>query len=272
MSNISKDNGEIVIRLNKEKVSNTFFMGVLVVAALLFLYILIRGIIVTTSNIITDFGEISPSLISAYYDEYLDLYYPCPGGNWGMGQIDSLEENVSRVIDASKGEDGYFDILEDALTEEIISSMWFDSDEYRQYISFTFKPDISTDDESFKQYCQQMFQQDIDDSEATDEEGSVVNYHTILSTASMDAYGGVLMKMTLVNTYEDSETGEQTDIPLYLTRYCLRIGPNVADVTYGNLNEDDTIQAYLKYFLNNMIPNYSMNLYEEQGGATYYAG
>ena len=61
-----------------------------------------------------------------------------------------------------------------------------------------------------------------------------------------------MMKMR-VNQKVDGETeGTTEDKETYYTQYVKRIGKNIGVITYGSLMEDNTVDKYLQYFLNNV--------------------
>lgn len=266
----NKNSDEIVLRINKEKVVNGFFISVLVIAALFFVILLGRGIVNSVRTVApTSETGIDASLIAGYYDEYLDIFYYVPAGTWGMAQDDTIADTLKKVSEDSKGYDGYFDIMGDVLNEEVLSSMWLEETDMRQYISFSFKPDLTFDtDSDFILFATEGFKADLDDS-IMETEGTE-DYKYDLYDITQDESGGVLMKMKVVNTYRDEETGELEDIDMYLIRYSNTLGLNAIDITYGCTNEDDSIVPYLKYFMNSMIPNLSRqsNLASDDGTAS----
>ena len=72
----------------------------------------------------------------------------------------------------------------------------------------------------------------------------------------MDEYNGVLMKLRLTETIssknEDGTTSEM-DADLYYTQYIRNFDSNMGIITFGSIAEDNTVDIYLKYFLNNII-------------------
>ena len=257
---VKNNSNDLVITINKEKVVNTFFICVLVFAFIAFIFLLGRGIYRTVHVVETELSdEVNTELLSAYYDNYLDIYYAVPGGDWGMAMDDGIEPILQRVTQESQGQDGYFDILGDMLTEEVLSSMWLESIEKKQYVSYAFKPNSvynSQDRNDFITFCTETLKSDLASSDM--EQLSTVDYTYDLYYTEMDELGGVLMKMKVINTYQDEETGELKDIEMYLMRYSVSLGVNVLDITYGCVNEDETIVPYLKYFAKSLIPNLSL--------------
>lgn len=249
------DNKNIVITIDKGKFSNWFFTSILALAVVLFVSLIIRGIVVSKDDLNNADG-IDTSLITEYYDSYLDVVYPAPGGTWGLGEDATIAEALEKVTDASKGSDNYFDILNDVLTEEVVSTVWYESDAWRQYMSFAFKPNTTLEDDEFIEFSCESFKKDMDDSKA--EQHIVVDYKYDLYSVEQDSNNGVLMKMKVTNTYIDEKTQEPYDVDIYFIRYTNSLGANIMDITYGSINEDDTVIDYMKFFMNNMIPNYSV--------------
>ena len=66
--------------------------------------------------------SIDMDLVSYYKDDFLNITYGIPGGDWGMAQIEDTT-GIENVCLASAGEDGVFDIKSDILAEEVISSV-----------------------------------------------------------------------------------------------------------------------------------------------------
>jgi hypothetical protein len=56
---------------------------------------------------------------------------------------------------------------------------------------------------------------------------------------------------------EKSESGVREEETHY-TQYMRRIGKNIGVITYGSLVEDNTVDKYLQYFLNNVISEKSL--------------
>ena len=245
---IKSENGYII--LNKQKIIDYFFYVVLCVGVLFFLFTFIRGALNINSN-----SGIRSELISYYHDDYLNIQYPIPGGNWVMAELDLT--GVDEVIKESYGEDKFFNISDDSLSEELLSLVCFNEsgvEGYRQFMSFTFKPDnennYSNDDE-FIDYCVASLQRDLDNSETNGEPAD-----TTLLSAVMDDTGGVLVKMLVQESFttenDDGTTTSYTE-PVYYTQYITDLGANLGTVIFGSITEDNTVDQYLQYFMNNII-------------------
>lgn len=245
---IKSENGYIM--LNTQKLVDYFFYVVLCIGVLVFLILLIRGAL----NINVNSG-IRSELLSYYHDDYLNIQYPIPGGDWVMAELDMT--GVDEVIEESSGEDKFFNIGEDSLSEELLSLICFNEsgvEGYRQFMSFTFKPNdksnYSNDDE-FIDYCVASLQRDLDNSETDGEPAD-----TTLLSAVMDDTGGVLVKMlvneTFVEESEDGSTVEYTE-PVFYTQYIMDLGANLGTVIFGSITEDNTVDQYLQFFMNNIV-------------------
>lgn len=243
---VSSQDGYII--LHKETLVNYFFTSVLVLAFGVFIAMLITGIL---NMNIQDKNSIDGSIISYHQDEFLNIHYPVPGGSWTYVEIDTTE--LSETVAASAGDDKYFSIDDDTLTEEVMSFLGVNQgvDGFREFMSFTFMPDVEYKDEKFTAFCKSSFEQNIEAS------GSFTRYEFLDS--DVDKYGGVLMKMRVYQNVNDekSESGVREE-ETYYTQYMRRIGKNIGVITYGSLMEDDTVDKYLQYFLNNVISEKSL--------------
>jgi hypothetical protein len=146
-----ENNGEFLV-LHKETIVNYFFISVLVLAFALFIGLLVNGILKMNRE---EYTGIDANLMATYTDEFLNITYAVPGADWVMAKVDTTE--ISETVDASKGSDGYFSIEDDALTEEVLSSICFtEAGEteagYLQFMSFTFKPDVEYKGDEYKVY------------------------------------------------------------------------------------------------------------------------
>ena len=231
---------EDYIVIDKKKIENYFFVSVLVIALIIFLVFLVKGF---TSMTVESDDHLHNELISYYNDENLNVYYPIPGGDWVMGQVE--DEDVVDVLKESSGEDNYFDINTDVLTSEILSTIFFNEEGlegYRQFMSFTFKPLA----DEYLDYCIASFERDLKNSG----DGTYKDYQ--LLSAVEDENNGVMLKAILTEEVKSEADDIDGEFPLYYTQYVQRIGKNIATVTFGSIAEDDTVDKYLKYFLNNI--------------------
>ena len=246
---IDVDDNFIVI--NKQSVIDYFFTSVLVIAVALFLVLFGMGAVKMAA---TPSASIDSSRISYFEDEFLNITYPIPGGEeWAIASIDTTE--LSETTDASKGADNYFSIDDDALTEEVLSCVCFNAGEtgYREFMSYTFKPDVSYQDDEFIAFCEDSFKENIEDS------GSYTSYE--LTGTTVDDSGGIMLTMKVsqvVKDEDDSGNVIERDMETFYTQYVKRIGENIATITYGSLIEDETVQPYLKHFLGNIVTEKSL--------------
>lgn len=243
--------GEYIV-IHKETLVNYFFVSVLVIALGLFITLFISGLskMIAQSNKI-----INTDLITYYQDDLLNIHYPIPGGNWALVEFDTTE--IEETVNESAGDDNYFSIEDDALTKEVISMLGVNEtnssttesgDEVggiREFMSFTFMPDMGYTGDEFIEYSKSLFEKTIEES------GEIDNFN--LYYAEKDEYEGILMKM-LVYQATDEGTMEET----YYTQYVKRIGKNIGTITYGSLIEDETVDPYLQFFLNNIVTEKSL--------------
>ena len=119
---VLQNNGDYFV-IHKETVVNYFFVSILVLALGTFLALFVMGAIkMATSEDVSN--TINTDLVGWYTDEFLNMSYPVPNSDTWFGvEIDTTE--LSTVTDASKGDDNYFSIDDDALTAEVISFLAF---------------------------------------------------------------------------------------------------------------------------------------------------
>ena len=247
-----ENNGEFLV-LHKETMVNYFFISVLVISFALFIGLLVNGLVKMNRETYTG---IDGSLMATYTDEFLNISYAVPGENWVMAEVDTTE--ISETVDASKGSDGYFSIEDDELTEEVLSCICFtEAGEteagYLQFMSFTFKPDVTYVGDEFKEFCESDFQRSLESS------GEYLSYE--LTSSVEDESGGILMKAKIVQTVQvDDENGEkvESDEATYYTQYVKRVGKNIATATYGCIIEDNTVDEYLQYFISSIVTEKSL--------------
>lgn len=242
MAGNNKKDDYIVI--DKKKIENYFFVSVLVIALIVFLVFLGKGFVNMT---VESDDHLHSELISYYNDENLNVYYPIPGGNWVMGQIE--DEDVVDVVKESAGDDSYFDINTDSLTSEILSTIFFNEEGlegYRQFMSFTFKPLADYEEGEYLDYCVASFERDLKNSG----DGTYKDYAFV--SAEEDENGGVLLKAILTEEVISTDENTESEMSLYYTQYIQHIGKNMVTVTFGSIAEDNTVDKYLRYFLNNI--------------------
>ena len=242
-------NSNEYIVIHKETFTNYFFVSVLVIALGLFVALLVAGAgkMIAQGNKVID-----GNLIAYYQDDLLNIHYPIPGGSWAQVEFDTTE--IEKTIKESMGEDNYFSIDDDVLTSEVISMLGVNeytvdntedggvidtSAGIREFMSFTFMPDMGYTGDEFVEYCKALFEKSIQES------GNLENYN--LYSVKEDEYNGVMMKM-LVMQVTDSGSLEKT----YYTQYIKKLGKNIGTITYGSLIEDESVDPYLQYFLNNV--------------------
>ena len=246
--------GEYIV-IHKETFVNYFFVSVLVIALGLFVALLVSGI---TKTAIQNSKVIDTNLISYYQDDLLNIHYPIPGGSWSFVEFDKSE--IEATIKESMGDDNYFSMDDDVLTKEVISMLGVNETNpgttesgeslenvggIREFMSFTFMPDMGYKDEEFIEYCKALFEKSIEES------GNIDNYN--LFSTEQDEYNGVLMKMLVMQVTDDGSFEET-----YYTQYVKPIGKNIGIITYGSLINDETVDPYLQFFLNNVLTEKSL--------------
>lgn len=248
-----KDSKEYIM-IKKETLVNVIFAGIFTLLALFVAFAMYTNIMSAVNK--SNEAGLDSSLIAYKDDTFLNVIYPYPGGNWVEGTLDT--SGIEEVVNESMGEDAIFDINSDVLTEEVISSICFNDEGlegYRQFMSFTFRPTVETkNDTEFLSYCEESFKKDIENS------GDYVSYNLVSS--SMDGTGGVLMKLELVEkitTRDEEGNDKESEEIMYYTQYIKNIGVNTAIVTFGSIAEDSTVDAYLSYFLNNIVSTLSLH-------------
>ena len=248
MSNNNKNGDYIVI--HKETVSNYFFMSVLAIAFAVFLVMLGNS----AFNMVNNKPTLNPDLITSYKDDHLNIYYPIPGADWVMAEVDTTE--ISATVNESMGEDEYFSLEDDKLTKEVLSSICFtgagegEDSGFRQFMSFTFMPNSGYPDGELLDFAISYFEKTMADS------GTYVSQ--TITDSYLDENGGVMMKMEVVQAVEDEETSKETNMTTYYTQYVKVVGENLATVTHGSIFEDDSVDMYLQYFLNNITTEKSL--------------
>jgi hypothetical protein len=255
VSNSNNKNGDYIV-IHKETVVNYFFMSVLGISFALFIVMLLSS----GYKMLSNKQGIDYNLIASYKDDYLNVHYPIPGGDWVMAEVDTTE--ISETINASMGEDEYFSIDDDKLTEEVLSLICFtetgsESEEagYRQFMSFTFMPNEGYKDESLLKFATAYFEESMKNS------GDYKSQ--TLTSSSLDEFGGVMLKMEVVQEVESEKadgTVEKTDMKTYYTQYVQVVGENIATATYGCLTEDNSVDIYMQYFLNNIVTEKSLTM------------
>lgn len=251
---IEKNDKKEYIVIKKEKLVNLFFGGILVLLALFVVFVMTFNIRSIFNKVNAD--GIDSSLIAYKDDSNLNIIYPYPGGNWVEGTLDT--SGIESVVSESMGEDNIFDIDSDVLKEEVLSSICFNEEGlggYRQFMSFTFRPSVEVKDNTeFLSLCEESFKRDIENS------GDYVSYNLVSGT--LDDKGGVLMKLQLVEnvtTKDEDGNEEQKEEVMYYTQYIKDLGVNTAIVTFGSIAEDNTVDIYLSYFLNNIVSTLSLH-------------
>lgn len=235
-----ENNGEYIV-IHKETLVNYFFISVLLIALIIFLLLLFLSIsrMFSSSN-----SGLNEDLISYFNDENLNITYPIPGGNWVLVNVEDTE--AKETVEASWGSDNYFSIDDDTLTEEVLSLLTINESSdtgFREFMTFTFMPDVAYQNEEFVSFCEEVFKKNIENSGTYD---SFDIYSSIV-----DEYSGVLLKAKITQTIEN-EDGTSIQEDTYYNQYIKRIGKNIGTITYGSLIEDDTVDKYLQYFFNNI--------------------
>lgn len=252
---MNKENRDDYIVISKEKMVNYFFTSILALALVVFIVLMGKAIIVGFNSSSDDLVEnIDMDLVSYYKDDFLNITYGIPGGNWGMAEIEDTS-GIENVCIASAGEDGVFDIKEDTLAEEVISSVCLLSgtegeQNFHQFMSFTFRPTTELKGKDFVDYCIKSFERDMTEAEG----GSSTGEFKITDTIEVDD-NSVMLKMISYELIEKEVDGKKVSekYPTYYTQYIRKIGKNIAIATFGSINEDNTVDDYMIFFLKSIF-------------------
>lgn len=252
---MKNENRDDYIVISKEKLVSYFFTSILALAMVVFLILMGKAIITGINTDSDDLLEsIDMELVSYYKDDFLNITYGIPGGNWGMAEIED-KSGIQDVCAASAGEDGIFDIKTDVLAEEVISSVCLLSgteggQDFHQFMSFTFRPTTDLTGDDFVQYCKKSFERDMREAEGSNLEGKF----EITETKVVDD-NSVLLKMICYETVEREENGKtiSEEYPTYYTQYIRKVGKNIAIATFGSINEDNTVDNYMIFFLRSIF-------------------
>lgn len=277
MSNGKNRDNFIVI--DKRKVEDKIFLSLFILVIIIFGIVMIRGITNVSDNVGVESLELNPNKITSYNDSNLNIVYQVPGDTWGLaytstseiqsdleadipeGSTEVEKEEVTtltteEIMSASRGEDGIFDINTDMLSAEILSSMYVNQtvgEENKQFMSFTFRPDMGYNDGEFLEYCKASFERDLTELNNASEE---VKFK-LVETDSKDKDSVMLKSIVTQKVYSEAESEgdevELIDFDLYYTQYIKRIGKNLMIITFGSINEDNSVDVYLNYFANSVI-------------------
>ena len=260
------NNKDDYIVINKRELEDKAFLAIFILFVVLMGILMVKGFINMRYEISKEGLEINPDKISFYRDDNLNVLYNVPGDTWVMAELgeehnDSDEEELSieTIISTSKGEDGIFDIETDILSGEILSSIYFNQqgvEGFRQFMSYTFKPDMGYNEDEFVEYCKASFERDVTTLNGSSDS---VNF-TLIDTVINDKDSVMLKCYVTTKILQEQESNEETeeveleyeDFNLYYTQYIRRIGVNLITITFGSINEDSTVDVYLKYFANNI--------------------
>lgn len=252
---MKNENRDDYIVISKEKIVSYFFTSILALAMVVFLILMGKAIITGMNSDSDDLLEsIDMDLVSYYKDDFLNITYGIPGGDWGMAQIEDTT-GIENVCLASAGEDGVFDIKSDILAEEVISSVCLLSgteggQDFHQFMSFTFRPSTELKGNDFVEYCIKSFERDMKVAE-----GSKAKDNFKITESKLVDENSVLLKMICYETVEREENGKtiSEEYPTYYTQYIRKVGKNIAIATFGSINEDNTVDNYMIFFLRSIF-------------------
>lgn len=275
MNKRKPNNKDDYIVINKRELEDNVFLMIFIIFVLLMSILMIKGFINMRAELIKESLDINPDKIASYRDDNLNILYSIPGDTWVIAQLEEIQDNsdeenelsVKNIIENSKGDDGIFDIETDLLSGEILSSIYFNQqgiEGFKQFMSYTFKPDMGYSEDKFVEYCQASFERDVTilngDSTNIDilEKSDDVQF-TLLDTVEYDRDSIMLKCYVTTKILKEEENSNETeevkyeDFDLYYTQFIKRIGTNLLTITFGSINEDSSVDTYLKYFANSVI-------------------
>ena len=280
----NEKNRDDFIVIDKRKLEDKFFRSLFILVVIIFSIIMIRGVTNVREKVGTDMMELNPEKMAQYSDSNLNIIYAVPGDTWGLAytsesklesdlDVDVPEGNsevtaevegltVEEIMSASRGDDGIFDIVNDSLSAEILSSMYVNQtvgQENKQFMSFTFRPDMGYNEDDFLEYCKASFERDLTQLNSSGEEIKFKLVDTDYKDKDSIMLKGIVTRKVYSEAKSEGEEVKLVDFDLHYTQYIKRIGKNLMIITFGSINEDNSVDVYLNYFANSVINKNSMN-------------
>ena len=280
----NEKNRDDFIVIDKRKLEDKFFLSLFILVVIIFSIIMIRGVTNVREKVGTDMMELNPEKMAQYSDSNLNIIYAVPGDTWGLAytsesklesdlDVDVPEGNsevtaevegltVEEIMSASRGDDGIFDIVNDSLSAEILSSMYVNQtvgQENKQFMSFTFRPDMGYNEGDFLEYCKASFERDLTQLNSASEELKFKLVDTDYKDKDSIMLKGIVTRKVYSEAKSEGEEVKLVDFDLHYTQYIKRIGKNLMIITFGSINEDNSVDVYLNYFANSVINKNSMN-------------
>ena len=280
----NEKNRDDFIVIDKRKLEDKFFLSLFILVVIIFSIIMIRGVTNVREKVGTDMMELNPEKMAQYSDSNLNIIYAVPGDTWGLAytsesklesdlDVDVPEGNsevtaevegltVEEIMSASRGDDGIFDIVNDSLSAEILSSMYVNQtvgQENKQFMSFTFRPDMGYNEDDFLEYCKASFERDLTQLNSSGEEVKFKLVDTDYKDKDSIMLKGIVTRKVYSEAKSEGEEVKLVDFDLHYTQYIKRIGKNLMIITFGSINEDNSVDVYLNYFANSVINKNSMN-------------
>lgn len=280
----NEKNRDDFIVIDKRKLEDKFFLSLFILVVIIFSIIMIRGVTNVREKVGTDMMELNPEKMAQYSDSNLNIIYAVPGDTWGLAytsesklesdlDVDVPEGNsevtaevegltVEEIMSASRGDDGIFDIVNDSLSAEILSSMYVNQtvgQENKQFMSFTFRPDMGYNEDDFLEYCKASFERDLTQLNSSGEELKFKLVDTDYKDKDSIMLKGIVTRKVYSEAKSEGEEVKLVDFDLHYTQYIKRIGKNLMIITFGSINEDNSVDVYLNYFANSVINKNSMN-------------
>ena len=280
----NEKNRDDFIVIDKRKIEDKIFLSLFILVIIVFCIVMIRGVTNVRDKVEIDMMELNPEKMAQYSDSNLNIIYAVPGDTWGLAytsesdlesdlDVDAPEGStevstevegltVEEIMSASRGDDGIFDIVTDALSAEILSSMYVNQtvgQENKQFMSFTFRPDMGYNEGDFLEYCKASFERDLTQLNSASEELKFKLVDTDYKDKDSIMLKGIVTRKVYSEAKSEGEEVKLVDFDLHYTQYIKRIGKNLMIITFGSINEDDSVDVYLNYFANSVINKNSMN-------------
>lgn len=280
----NEKNRDDFIVIDKRKLEDKFFLSLFILVVIIFSIIMIRGVTNVREKVGTDMMELNPEKMAQYSDSNLNIIYAVPGDTWGLAytsesdlesdldvdvpegstevSTETMGLTVEEIMSASRGDDGIFDIVTDALSAEILSSMYVNQtvgQENKQFMSFTFRPDMGYNEGDFLEYCKASFERDLTQLNSASEELKFKLVDTDYKDKDSIMLKGIVTRKVYSEAKSEGEEVKLVDFDLHYTQYIKRIGKNLMIITFGSINEDNSVDVYLNYFANSVINKNSMN-------------
>ena len=242
----NEKNRDDFIVIDKRKLEDKFFLSLFILVVIIFSIIMIRGVTNVREKVGTDMMELNPEKMAQYSDSNLNIIYAVPGDTWGLAytsesklesdlDVDVPEGNsevtaevegltVDEIMSASRGDDGIFDIVNDSLSAEILSSMYVNQtvgQENKQFMSFTFRPDMGYNEDDFLEYCKASFERDLTQLNSSGEELKFKLVDTDYKDKDSIMLKGIVTRKVYSEAKSEGEEVKLVDFDLHYTQYIL---------------------------------------------------